>query len=57
MPIRGMPSGGAPVLAMNSATIKPELMPELLAAAFNEAVCPYMEKIEQLKGQRANQPD
>ena len=52
-----MPSGGAPVLAMNSATIKPELMPELLAAAFNEAVCPYMEKIEQLKSQRANQPD
>lgn len=49
----GMPmGGGAPVPTMN--TIKPEPMPDLLAAAFNQAVRPYTEKIEQLESQLAD---
>ncbi|KAF2626379.1 hypothetical protein BU25DRAFT_432177 [Macroventuria anomochaeta] len=49
----GMPAmGGVPVPAMNA--IKPEPMPDLLAAAFNQAVRPYTEKIEQLESQLAD---
>ncbi len=57
-PVRGMsnggmaPSMGAPVPAMSS-SIKTEPMPDLLAAAFNQAVRPYTEKIEQLESQLA----
>jgi hypothetical protein len=60
MPVRGMsnggmPMGGAPVpQAMNSAPLKAEPMPDLLAAAFNQAVRPYTEKIEQLESQLAD---
>lgn len=59
MPVRGMSNGGmtmggAPVPAMNSAPLKPEPMPDLLAAAFNQAVRPYTEKIEQLESQLAD---
>lgn len=61
MPVRGMSTGGhsvhgmsngAPVPATN--TLKPEPMPDLLAAAFNQAVRPYTEKIEQLESQLAD---
>ncbi|XPS77189.1 hypothetical protein M3J09_009221 [Ascochyta lentis] len=48
----GMPPMGAPVPSMNS--IKPEPMPDLLAAAFNQAVRPYTDKIEQLESQLAD---
>lgn len=48
----GMPGMGAPVPAMS--TVKPEPMPDLLAAAFNQAVRPYTEKIEQLESQLAD---
>ncbi|KAF1926331.1 uncharacterized protein M421DRAFT_67564 [Didymella exigua CBS 183.55] len=62
MPVRGMSNsshggmsmGGAPVPAMSSAPVKAEPMPDLLAAAFNQAVRPYTEKIEQLESQLAD---
>ncbi|KAJ4370795.1 hypothetical protein N0V86_008486 [Didymella sp. IMI 355093] len=62
MPIRGMsnsshggmPMGGAPVPTMSSGPVKAEPMPDLLAAAFNQAVRPYTEKIEQLESQLAD---
>ncbi|KAJ8116391.1 hypothetical protein OPT61_g2160 [Boeremia exigua] len=56
-PVRGMSNGGhmpmntAPVPA---APLKAEPMPDLLAAAFNQAVRPYTEKIEQLESQLAD---
>jgi hypothetical protein len=50
----GMPPMGAPVPAMNSGAIKPEPMPDLLTAAFNQAMRPYTEKIEQLESQLAD---
>lgn len=57
MPIRGMsngmPMGGAPVPATGGG-LKAEPMPDLLAAAFNQAVRPYTEKIEQLESQMAD---
>lgn len=37
-----------------SSTVKPEPMPDLLAQAFNQAVRPYTEKIEQLQNQLAD---
>lgn len=58
MPVRGMSSGGlsthgnAPVPPTGA--LKPEPMPDLLAAAFNQAVRPYTEKIEQLESQMAD---
>ncbi|KAJ4986771.1 hypothetical protein SVAN01_07698 [Stagonosporopsis vannaccii] len=60
LPVRGMsngahgglPMGGAPVPATGA--LKPEPMPDLLAAAFNQAVRPYTEKIEQLESQLAD---
>ena len=59
MPIRGMsngmPMGGAPVPATGGG-LKAEPMPDLLAAAFNQAVRPYTEKIEQLESQMADMP-
>jgi hypothetical protein len=63
MPIRGMSNsshggmpmgGGAPVPTMSSGPVKAEPMPDLLAAAFNQAVRPYTEKIEQLESQLAD---
>ncbi|KAL1643013.1 hypothetical protein SLS61_009401 [Didymella pomorum] len=59
MPVRGMSNGGMPMgapvpQAMNSAPLKAEPMPDLLAAAFNQAVRPYTEKIEQLESQLAD---
>jgi hypothetical protein len=42
--------GGMPAMAQG----KPEPMPDLLAAAFNQAVRPYTEKIEQLESQMAD---
>lgn len=48
----GIPMGGAPVPATGA--LKPEPMPDLLAAAFNQAVRPYTEKIEQLESQLAD---
>ncbi|KAF3037605.1 hypothetical protein E8E12_001527 [Didymella heteroderae] len=55
MPMRGMSSGApVPAMAMGSAPLKPEPMPDLLAAAFNQAVRPYTEKIEQLESQLAD---
>ncbi|KAF1360991.1 hypothetical protein EJ07DRAFT_164608 [Lizonia empirigonia] len=63
-PSRGMSNGGhghasmpamaTPVPAVASAGVKPEPMPDLLAAAFNQAVRPYTEKIEQLESQLAD---
>lgn len=63
-PSRGMSNGGhahasmpamaAPVPAVASGGLKPEPMPDLLAAAFNQAVRPYTEKIEQLESQLAD---
>ena len=59
IPVRGMSNGGMPMgapvpQAMNSAPLKAEPMPDLLAAAFNQAVRPYTEKIEQLESQLAD---
>lgn len=44
---------GQPSPSMNSA-MKAEPMPDLLAQAFNQAVRPYTEKIEQLESQLAD---
>ena len=62
MSVRGMSSGGhsvhggmsngAPVPATGA--LKAEPMPDLLAAAFNQAVRPYTEKIDQLESQLAD---
>jgi hypothetical protein len=47
-----MPAMGNPTPPLTSA--KPEPMPDLLAQAFNQAVRPYTEKIEQLENQLAD---
>lgn len=50
--VPGMGGMGQPTPPLNSA--KPEPMPDLLAQAFNQAVRPYTEKIEQLESQLAD---
>lgn len=47
-----MPSMGQPTPPLTAG--KPEPMPDLLTQAFNQAVRPYTEKIEQLEGQLAD---
>lgn len=61
LPVRGMSNGGHGGMPMgggapvpSTGALKPEPMPDLLAAAFNQAVRPYTEKIEQLEGQLAD---
>lgn len=59
MPMRGAPNGGhsmPPAMnhrapAMGGSSQPPMPMPDLLTAAFNQAVQPYVEKIEQLESQ------
>lgn len=50
MPAMGNPT---PPLTAGMTGVKPEPMPDLLAQAFNQAVRPYTEKIEQLESQLA----
>lgn len=57
LPTRGMPNGGHNAMppAMNQRSSgQPEPMPDLLAQAFNQAIRPYTEKIEQLEHQLAD---
>lgn len=61
LPNRGIPNGHASMPpAMNhrapamGGSTQPTPMPDLLAAAFNQAIAPYTEKIEQLEHQLAD---
>lgn len=60
LPVRGMSNGGHGGMPMGAAQVpstaplKAEPMPDLLAAAFNQAVRPYTDKIEQLESQLAD---
>ncbi|KAF2195963.1 hypothetical protein GQ43DRAFT_384339 [Delitschia confertaspora ATCC 74209] len=54
MPPAGAPNSGLPGPTPSMGTGKPEPMPDLLAQAFNAAVRPYTEKIEQLETQLAD---
>lgn len=57
---QGAPNGGHNAMPIRSQQVpnmsssKPEPMPDLLAQAFNQAVRPYTEKIEQLESQLAD---
>jgi hypothetical protein len=54
---QGVPNGAMPIRSQqvpNMAANKPEPMPDLLAQAFNQAIRPYTEKIEQLESQLAD---